>query len=209
MMTKIVRYNWKRNLALGLVLMLITTFFVTIGMTVSNVQHLLYAKMVQSEGEWDLYIQEADEQVEDKCREETSIQKVGLAYTEEQENIDKERIKEKKIRFQYYDKDAIKICALPILEGRLPEKENEIAISAGMKIEDGYAYQQEVIGKTWCGPDGQKVRIVGILDNMNAGLEDENRICVGYKQKIAVNTHKCSMYVCFAGSEMKLVGSNH
>ncbi len=143
-------------------------------------QEMLLEDTKESYGAYHFYLKDAEEGWKEKLAQRPEIERVGAETsvdTAELLGFDSETIdKEQLLQVTSMDTDAMDLNVLRLKSGRLPERDGEILLSAGIELTDGYAYQKAGADSTvWIrrsSGEEETFQVVGILDNFNAGQVD-------------------------------------
>lgn len=143
-------------------------------------QEMMLEDTKGSYGAYHFYLKDAQEEWKEKLIRRPEVDRVGAETCVDtaellgfgSESIDKEQL----LQITSMDADAMDLNVLHLKSGRLPEKDGEILLSAGIELKDGYAYQTAGDGGTVrvqrSNGEEESYEVVGILDNFNAAQID-------------------------------------
>lgn len=172
--------NRKKSIPLFFSIFLAVFLLVNLFGIYESFQEMLLEDTKESYGAYHFYLKDAQEGWKEKLLQMPEVERVGAETCVDMaellgfdsETIDQEQI----LQVTGMDADAMDLNVLHLMSGRLPENGGEILLSAGIELTDGYAYQKvgDNITVRVRGVSGEEeeFKVVGILDNFNAGQVD-------------------------------------
>ncbi len=172
--------NRKKSMPLFFCIFLAVFILVNLFGVYESFQEMLLEDTKESYGAYHFYLKDAEEGWKEKLAQRPEIERVGAETsvdTAELLGFDSETIdKEQLLQVTSMDTDAMDLNVLRLKSGRLPERDGEILLSAGIEVTDGYAYQKVGADSTVrirrSSGEEETFQVVGILDNFNAGQVD-------------------------------------
>lgn len=172
--------NRKKSIPLFFCIFLAVFLLVNLFGIYESFQEMLLEDTKESYGAYHFYLKDAQEGWKEKLLQMLEVERVGVETCVDMAEllgfdsgtVDKEQL----LQITSMDADAMDLNVLHLKSGRLPVKDGEILLSAGIELTDGYAYQKAGNNNTVrvrrSSGEEETFQVVGVLDNFNAGQVD-------------------------------------